>query len=92
MTSTYLLFATHRPSKLTLLLLSVHSSGEEMEETLQSLQFENGQLRTELKAQQAANMKLRREKDDVLLALRQCKDENRFSVITYISNTLLGVF
>ena len=72
------------------LLLSVYSLGEEMEETLQSLQFENGQLRTELKAQQAANMKLRREKDDVLLALRQCKDENRFSVIT--SNTLLGVF
>ena len=48
---------------------------------MRGLQFENGQLRTELKAQQAANMKLRREKDEILLALRECKEENRCSDI-----------
>ena len=47
-------------------------------EAVHSLQFENGQLRTELKAQQAVNMKLRKEKDDILLALHECKEENRY--------------
>ena len=51
-----------------------------MEERLRRLQSESSQLRTELKAQQAANMKLRREKDDVLLALRECKEDNRLCV------------
>ena len=49
------------------------------EEAAHSLQFENNQLRTELKAQQIVNMKLRKEKDDTLLALHECKEENRYT-------------
>lgn len=49
------------------------------EEAAHSLQFENSQLRTELKAQQIVNMKLRKEKDDTLLALHDCKEENRYT-------------
>ena len=48
-----------------------------LEEVVQSLQFENVQLRTELKAQQTANLKLRKEKEDVSLALQDSKEEKR---------------
>ena len=54
------------------------------EEKVRGLQFENGQLRTELKAQQAANLKLRREKDEILVALHDCKEENRCCIQTCI--------
>lgn len=45
---------------------------------MHSLQFESSQLRTELKAQQAVNMKLRKERDDILLALNDSQEENRY--------------
>ena len=48
-----------------------------LEEVVQSLQFENNQLRTELKAQQTVNLKLRKEKADVSLALQDSKEEKR---------------
>ena len=48
-----------------------------LEEVVQSLQFENSQLRTELKAQQTVNLKLRKEKADVSLALQDSKEEKR---------------
>lgn len=59
------------------------------EEAAHSLQFENSQLRTELKAQQIVNMKLRKEKDDALLALHDCKEENRY---TYTRQLQLSVW
>jgi hypothetical protein len=48
-----------------------------LEEVVRSLQSENSQLRTELKAQQTVNLKLRKEKDDILLALHDSKEEKR---------------
>ena len=39
-------------------------------------QFENRQLQTELRAQQAVNVKLRKERDDILLALQETREEN----------------
>ena len=51
---------------------------------MESLHFENSQLRTELKAQQAVNMKLRRERDDILLALQKSKEENRWSMLRFL--------
>lgn len=56
-----------------------------LEEAAHSLQFENSQLRTELKAQQTVNMKLRRERDDILLTLHDCKEENRYMFTHYYS-------
>ena len=49
-----------------------------LEEVVHSLQSENSQLRTELKAQQAVNRKLRKEKEDILLALQDSNEEKRY--------------
>ena len=49
-----------------------------IEEVLHNLRSENSQIRTELKAQQAVNSKLRRERDDTLELLQQAKEENGY--------------
>ena len=45
------------------------------EDIIQNLMIEIGQIRMELKAQQAANGKLRREKDAILKSLQECREE-----------------
>ena len=46
------------------------------EDIIQNLKIEIGQTRMELKAQQAANGKLRREKDAILKLLQECREDN----------------
>jgi len=69
-----------------------------IEEVLHNLRSENSQIRTELKAQQAVNSKLRRERDDTLELLQQAKEENAYvlcmcflvdSIVSVMANAIV---